>query len=108
MRSANSGTGKSSSGKKSSDTRKPKQIDKDDLPFDPALLTPEQKSKLIHEALAKLSEEDRALITALYFENVSIHKLAKQLGISRPTVRWRRERALKRLKEVINEQNKTF
>jgi DNA-directed RNA polymerase specialized sigma24 family protein len=32
--------------------------------------------KLIHEALAQLPEEDRALITALYFDNISIRKLA--------------------------------
>jgi len=71
------------------------------LPFDPALLTPKQKSKLIHEALKKLSEEDRELIEALYFENTSIHKLAKQLGISRAAVRYRKRRVIKQLKEII-------
>lgn len=101
MRSANSGTRKSSSGKIVNASEEPKQIEKDALPFDPALLTPKQKSKLIHEALAKLSEEDRALITALYFDNISIHKLAKQLGISRPAVRYRKSNALKQLKEII-------
>ncbi|MGC8758233.1 MAG: sigma factor-like helix-turn-helix DNA-binding protein [Caldisericaceae bacterium] len=69
--------------------------------MDPALLTSEQKSKLIHEALAKLPEEERALITAFYFENISIHKLARQLGVSRPAIRYRRRRALQLMKKMI-------
>ncbi len=60
-----------------------------------------QIKKLIQEALAKLPEEDRALITALYFDNVSVHKLAKQLGISRAAVRYRRRGALKKLRDMI-------
>jgi len=101
MRLANSGTKKSSSGKRANDLEESKQIEKDALPFDPALLTPKQKSKLIHEALEKLSEEDRELIEALYFENISIHKLAKQLGVSRATVRYRRKEALLRFRAAI-------
>ncbi|MGC8757813.1 MAG: sigma factor-like helix-turn-helix DNA-binding protein [Caldisericaceae bacterium] len=71
------------------------------MPFDLALLAPEEKSKLIHEALAKLSEEDRSLIEALYFENISVHKLTKQLGVSRATIRYRKRRALVNLKSIL-------
>ena len=60
-----------------------------------------QIKKLIHEALAKLPEEDRAFITALYFENVSVHKLAKQLGLSRAAVRYRRRKIFSRLKNTL-------
>ena len=62
-----------------------------------------QIKKLIREVLAKLPEEDRALITALYFNNVSIHKLAKQLGVSRAAVRYRRRRVLEKLKEILKD-----
>jgi len=60
-----------------------------------------QIRKLIHEVLAKLPEEDGALLEALYFENVSIHKLAKLIGVSRAAIRYRRKKALKYLKKVI-------
>jgi|GEM_PF-4685687 len=33
--------------------------------------------------------------------NISIHKLAKQLGVSRATVRYRKRRALMKLKKII-------
>ena len=54
-------------------------------------LSNRQMKRLVQEALLELPEEDRALITALYFDNVSVHKLAKELGISRPAVRYRKE-----------------
>lgn len=64
---------------------------------------------LIHEGLAQLSEEDRALITALYFDNVSIVKLAKKMGVSRSTVRYRTAKAMNKLKDVITESyNQNF
>lgn len=60
-----------------------------------------QVKKLIREALAQLPKEDRAVITALYFENISIHKLAKQLGVSRAAVRYKRKRALEIVEKLI-------
>ena len=64
-------------------------------------LSNRQMKRLVQEVLLELSEEDRALITALYFDNVSVHKLAKELGISRPAVRYRRKRALDKMRAII-------
>jgi hypothetical protein len=44
--------------------------------------------KLINGAMLKLDKEDYNLLYELYFKNTSIHQLSKNLGISRPAVRW--------------------
>jgi len=54
----------------------------------------------------KLDKEDYDIIYELYFNDTSIHQLSKNLGISRPAVRWRRDKALKRVKEIILKQAK--
>jgi transposase-like protein len=53
--------------------------------------------------MLKLEKEDYDIVYELYFKNTSIHQLSKKLGISRPAVRWRRGKALKRLKKIILE-----
>ena len=57
--------------------------------------------RIIYNAMLKLSEEDYEILHELYFNRISIHQLSKQLGISRPSVRWRRDRALTNLKKII-------
>jgi RNA polymerase sigma factor (sigma-70 family) len=61
--------------------------------------------KLVLEAmrigLDKLSEEERALLTALYFEGKSERELARETGIPQKTVNDRRHRALFKLKELM-------
>ena len=57
--------------------------------------------KLINGAILKLDKEDYEILYELYFKNISIHQLSKQLGIARTTVRWRRDKALKKLKKII-------
>lgn len=60
---------------------------------------PEQvyKKMLIEQlyiALDRLNHEDRQLITALYFDNVSVRTYAKTLGVSRYAVEKRRDEVL--------------
>ena len=55
--------------------------------------------KLISRAINKLDKDDYELLTELYFNNASIHQLSKKLAISRSTVRYKRDRALKQLKK---------
>jgi len=57
--------------------------------------------KLINDTMLKLDKEDYDILYGLYFKNTSIHQLSKNLGVSRPAVRWRRDKALKQLKEII-------
>ncbi len=62
----------------------------------------------MYNAMLKLDKEDYDILYELYFKNISIHQLSKKLNISRSTVRWRRDKALKRLKKIISKNNKKF
>ena len=48
----------------------------------------------LYIALDRLNHKDRQLITALYFDNVSIRNYAKMLGITRYAVEKRRDEVL--------------
>jgi RNA polymerase sigma factor (sigma-70 family) len=61
-------------------------------------------NRLIHKAIDKLDYSDRELISELYFNNTSIKKLAKSLGVSRSDIRYRRDKALERLKEIVEKE----
>ena len=59
--------------------------------------------KFIKGAVNKLDKDDYEILYELYFNNASIHQLSKKLGISRSTVRYRRDKAIKQLKKIIQE-----
>jgi DNA-directed RNA polymerase specialized sigma24 family protein len=61
---------------------------------------------IINDAILEIDKDDYDILYELYFKNTSIHQLSKQLGVGRTTVRWRRDKALKRLKENILKQAK--
>ena len=58
--------------------------------------------KFIKGAVNKLDKDDYEILTELYFNNASIHQLSKKLAISRSTVRYRRDKAIKNLKEIMS------
>jgi DNA-directed RNA polymerase specialized sigma subunit len=58
-------------------------------------------NRIIHKAMGKLDYADRDLINELYFKHNSIHMLAMKYNISRTAVRYRRDKALERLKEIV-------
>ena len=55
----------------------------------------------LHRCLALLDETDRQLIQALYFEGLSDRKYAKRVGIPQRTINDRRQRVLRKLKELL-------
>jgi len=61
---------------------------------------------IINNAILKLDKKDYEILYELYFKNTSIRQLARNIGASRATVRWRRDKALKRLKKIILKQVK--
>jgi DNA-directed RNA polymerase specialized sigma subunit len=61
---------------------------------------------IINNAILKLDKDDYDILYELYFKHTSIHQLSKNLSIARPGVRWRRDKALNRLKEAILKQAK--
>ena len=58
--------------------------------------------KLINRAMNNLGNDDYEILYELYFNNASIHHLSEKLAISRSTVRYRRDRAIRNLKEIIS------
>jgi len=63
-------------------------------------------NRIIHKAMDKLDYADMELINELYFNHTSIHKLASRYGITRSAVRYRRDKALARLKEIFEKEMK--
>jgi len=60
----------------------------------------------MYNAMLELKKEDYDILYELYFKNTLIHQLSKQLNISRAGVRWRRGKALERLKETFLRETK--
>lgn len=53
------------------------------------------------QVLSQLTEEERMLIQAIYFDNVSIRAYARQCGISTMTLHYRLQKTLKILREKL-------
>jgi DNA-directed RNA polymerase specialized sigma subunit len=60
----------------------------------------------MYNAMLELKKEDYEILYELYFKHTSIHKLSKKLAVSRPAVRYRRDKAIKNLKEIVLKQQK--
>ena len=55
----------------------------------------------LHRALEKLTDEEYALVYALFFEGKTERSYAKELGVSQVAVHKKKQRILKKLKEII-------
>ena len=55
----------------------------------------------LYQALAELSEKERELIVALFFEEKTERELAVVLGISQPAVHKQKNKILKKLKTFL-------
>lgn len=55
----------------------------------------------LNEALNKLNPEEREIIQALFFDEIPQRDLAKKLNISQGAVFRRKEKTLKKLKEIL-------
>jgi len=58
--------------------------------------------KFIKGAVNKPDKDDYEILYELYFNNASIHQLSKKLGIPRSTLRYRKDKAIRNLKEIIS------
>jgi len=61
----------------------------------------------MYNAMLELNKEDYEILYELYFKHTSVHQLGRSLGITCKAIRWRRDKALKRLKEIIEKQSQT-
>ena len=55
----------------------------------------------LNEALRTLTDEETAIIHALFYQEISEVELAKQLGIPRTTLRSKKDKILKKLKKML-------
>ena len=55
----------------------------------------------LHRALEKLTDEEYALVYALFFEGKTERAYAKELGVAQVTVHKKKQRILKKLKEFL-------
>lgn len=61
----------------------------------------EKRKALLLPALLTLTDEERSLITKLFYDGYTQTELAKELGVNQATVSRRREATLKKLKRAI-------
>jgi DNA-directed RNA polymerase specialized sigma subunit len=55
----------------------------------------------MYNAMLELKKEDYEILYELYFKHTSVHQLGRSLGITCKAIRWRRDKALKRLRKMI-------
>ena len=55
----------------------------------------------LRRALEKLTDEEYALVYALFFEGKTERAYAKELGVAQVTVHKKKQRILKKLKEIL-------
>lgn len=60
--------------------------------------------RVLHEALASLDPEDRALIDALFFDGLTEREYARQTGQTRGIVHHQKWRVLNKLKKILKNQ----
>ena len=66
------------------------------------------RDEAIHEALSKLSEEDRNLLHLLFFEECKEREVARKIGISQKTVNNRKRKILEKLKIDLEDYSDSF
>ena len=76
-----------------------------DIPSDDALVEEIVADKLLLEmlmdALDELTVEERGLIDAIYYDDLSERETARNVGVSQNTVNYRKNKILNKLKKII-------
>lgn len=57
----------------------------------------------VREAIDSLNDEEREVIERLYYQDESLRSIATSKGISAPALFKRRNKILKKLKELLND-----
>ena len=55
----------------------------------------------LHKAIEMLQQDERELITAIYFQGYSVHQLAKKTGAPYMTISCKKARILCKLKKIL-------
>ncbi len=73
---------------------------------EPSELEQQEATVLLRQAVAELSEDERAPVVLCYYQGLSVVQTAKTLEVPRETIRARLERAMTRLRQVLKKNNK--
>ncbi len=65
----------------------------------------QQLTKRIHDAIASLKEEDRALVHLYYFESMQLSEISEVLDTSVPTLKMRLSRIRQRLGKILESKD---
>ena len=55
----------------------------------------------LRSAISKLNAEEKELIERLYFYDETLSSVAKDKGVTYQTIQWRKDRILRKLKEIL-------
>jgi RNA polymerase sigma factor for flagellar operon FliA len=64
-------------------------------------LSREQEAALLRDAILKLKEQERTVLSLYYFESLKLHEIAEILGLTESRVSQIRSKALTRLRAVL-------
>lgn len=70
---------------------------------DPQTLDPTEGEKRLRVAISQLSDSQRLLVQAIYFDGVSIVEYARREGVSQPAVSQRLQAARKKLRKILTD-----
>lgn len=73
----------------------------DDVPGADDLLNREQELVLLRQAIARLNEQERTVLTLCYYEELKLHEIATVIGVTESRVSQIRTKALARLRAAI-------
>ena len=55
----------------------------------------------VRNAISKLNAEERDIIERLYFNDETLSSVARDKGVTYQTIQWRKDRILRKLKEIL-------
>jgi RNA polymerase sigma factor (sigma-70 family) len=73
----------------------------DDAPSIEDIVADKLLLETLYKALAELTEDERGLIDALFFDEKSEREVARETGVPRKTLAYRRDKALAKLKKIL-------
>lgn len=80
----------------------------EEIPCSEKYLVQQEQADTLRQAISQLSQSERTLIQAFYFEGLSLNEIAKtRLHVTRSWASRLHARALNRLKEVLSESQST-
>ena len=80
-----------------------------DYKSDPAYVDPDEELyEALEIAIGLLDEDEQKLISALFYESMTLRQYAERKGMSKTAIAYRKKKALKKLKEILKKNEEIF